>query len=116
LKNRSKNILKLCYQLACLLLVLLFFSISITQAFHSHKDKIRTEQSSNDNDEVSATDDCKICFYFNHRQVEQQPTAYPLPAILPIPEPISYNTKSFIGNYKFTLQGFTNKGPPLIIS
>jgi hypothetical protein len=96
-------------------MVLLFFSISVTQAFHSHKDKIRTEQSSNDNDEVTNADDCKICFYLNHKQVEYHSTDYPLLTVLPIPEPLSYNNKNSIGNYKFTLQGFTNKGPPSII-
>ena len=96
--------------------MMLFLSISVIQALHSHNRPVQTEQGTNDEDTVSASDQCQLCDYFTQKQGKQLFLSYAPVLILPIPEPIPYNTKIFIGNYKFTLQGFTNKGPPALIA
>ncbi|MET1056587.1 MAG: hypothetical protein ABWY16_14860 [Pedobacter sp.] len=116
MKKRHKNILHKCYQLGSLLLVLLFLSISVIQAIHTHKRSAQTEQSAVDDDIVFEKDQCKICDYFMHQQGKQEFYSFSYVLVAPLPDVISYHTHTFIGNYKFTLQGFTNKGPPRVAS
>ena len=97
-----------------LLMVLLFLSISVIQALHSHNRPVQTEQGASDDDTVSASDQCQLCDYFTQKQGKQLFHSYAPVLVLPIPEPVSFNTRIFVGNYKFTLQGFTNKGPPAL--
>ena len=101
-----------CYQLGSLMLVLLFLSIAIVQSFHRHDQIVKTEQSSSDDDTISDSDQCHLCDYFTHKQGKQLFLTYLPVIVLSLPEPVSYSTEIFLGNYKFTLQGFTNKGPP----
>jgi len=116
LKKQGRNILKKCHQLGALVLVLLFLSISVIQALHRHHRIVQTEQSSNDEDSITDSDQCKLCDYFTQKQDKQLYPSQELVLVIPLPEPISYKGETFIGNYKFTLQGFTNKGPPAIIA
>jgi len=97
-------------------MVLVFLSISVIQAMHSHNRLAQTEQGGNDDDSISASDQCQLCDYFTQKQSKQLFYSYAVVLVLPVPEPISFNTKIFIGNYKFTLQGFTNKGPPAMFA
>jgi hypothetical protein len=112
LKKQRKYIIQKCYQLGSLMLILLFLSITVVQAFHRHDRVVKTEQSSGDEDTVSSAEHCKLCAYLTHKQGKQLFFTYPPVIVLPLPQPISYSTAVFLGNYKFTLQGFTNKGPP----
>jgi len=116
LKTRElKNIINKCYQLGALLLVVLFLSITIVQALHSHKSCSPIEQSVNSSDEtVSNSNPCQLCDYLTHEQGKPLFIAYGSALVLSVPEPIVFHLHNFIGNYKFTLQGFTNKGPPAL--
>lgn len=96
------------------MMVMVFLSITIVQAFHIHDHVVKIEQSSSDEDTLSNADDCKICDYLMHKQGKQLFLSYPPVIVFLLPEPISYSTAVFISNYKFTLQGFTNKGPPTL--
>jgi hypothetical protein len=117
LKTRDKYILKNCFKLGSLLLVVLFLSISVIQALHYHKSNSQTEQSANNDDEkVSDSDQCQLCDYLTHKQGKELFIAYQAAIVLPVPNLITFHPHSFVGNYKFTLQGFTNKGPPTIFS
>ena len=73
---------------------------------------MQTEQSCNDKDSVSDTEDCKLCDYYSDQQGKQLFLHYPPVLIISLPATETLNTHVVIGNYKFTLQGFTNKGPP----
>ena len=114
LKQRYTNISFTCYRLGSLLLVMLFLSISVLQSLHSHNRVAQTEQSSADDDMVSNSDQCKICDYLLHKQDKQLFYSFATVVVPTIPDAIVYNDRSSIGNYKFTLQGFTNKGPPTV--
>ena len=109
-QGKIKTISKYC-QAVSFLLIILFLSISVVQILHSHKPVVETEQSDEENDGF-VTEKCKICDFFIHKHGKALHLAYPPIISAPLPEPLSYNTFYYIGNYKFTLQGFTNKGPP----
>jgi hypothetical protein len=114
LKKRNKNILRKFFQLGSLLLVTLFLSISAIPALHTHKSNVQSEQSSYSGDEkVSEANACQICDYLAHTQNKQLFIVYAEVLVLAVSLPISFQPHSFVGNYKFTLQGFTNKGPPV---
>jgi hypothetical protein len=114
LKTRNKNIRRKIAQLGSLLLVTLFLSISVIQALHNHKCSVQSDQSCDNSDEsVSQANSCQFCDYFAHIHNKQLFIAYAVVLVLAISLPISFLPHSFVGNYKFTLQGFTNKGPPI---
>lgn len=96
------------------LLVVVILGISIGQALHSHKSIIKTEQSGEE-DSGSLTEKCSICEFYLHKHGKELNLSYPPVYIAPVIEPAVLNSDCYIGNYKFTLQGFTNKGPPSII-
>jgi hypothetical protein len=114
LKKQYLHILQKSYQLGALMLVLLFLSINVVQAFHHHHKAVQTEASDNDQDQLSSSDQCQLCDYFMHKQGKDLFFAYPANIVYQLPEPLRYTTSLFVGNYKFTLQGFTNKGPPAV--
>lgn len=105
---------KYCQAISCLLIIL-FLSISVMQILHSHKAVIKTEQS-DEEDNGYLTEKCQICDFFIHKHGKALHLSYPPVISAPLPEPLSYITSSYIGNYKFTLQGFTNKGPPAFLA
>jgi hypothetical protein len=96
------------------MLVLLFLSVNVVQAFHHHQKAVQTESSDNDQDTVAASDQCQLCDYFMHKQGKELFFVYPLVYVIQLPEPLRHTSSVFVGNYKFTLQGFTNKGPPVL--
>ncbi|MEJ2883646.1 hypothetical protein [Pedobacter sp. GR22-6] len=101
--------------MTALLLIGMFVSLFAVQAFHSHYD----ETSSNagfEKEIVPVSEHCEICVFLAQLQHKDylMPNLEPmLIPSLPAPEHLS---GVFTGNYKFTLQGFTNKGPPSFIS
>ncbi|MEJ7560012.1 MAG: hypothetical protein WKF66_16990 [Pedobacter sp.] len=113
MKTWNKKIYVKLSQLGSLLLVTLFLSISVIQVLHSHKFNVQSEQSSNSSDEtVSEASPCPLCDYLTHNHSKELFIAYAAALVLPVSDPITFQPHSFVGNYKFTLQGFTNKGPP----
>jgi hypothetical protein len=67
----------------------------------------------NSDESVSQANPCQFCDYLAHIQGKQLFFVYAAVLVLAISLPISFQPHSFVGNYKFTLQGFTNKGPPI---
>ncbi|MGN7205219.1 hypothetical protein ACTHQF_13180 [Pedobacter sp. SAFR-022] len=116
MRRERKQILRRCYQAGAMLLVMLFLSISVAQIFHSHPKVAALEHThqheGNDQDQVAAADKCLICDYLAHQQSKEFYISHPLVLSVPLPDAITLNTNVFVGNYKFSLQGFTNKGPP----
>jgi hypothetical protein len=104
-----------CCQTVSFLLIIVFLGISAGQMLHSHKSILKTEQA-NEDDSGYIGEKCKICEFYVHKQGKVLNLSYPPVFTAPLPEPISYTTHYYIGNYKFTLQGFSNKGPPVLVS
>jgi len=115
LKTGNKNISKKCHQLGSLLLVILFLSISVIQALHSHKFIVQYEQSADSSNEtVFEANHCKICDYLIHKQNKYFFIVYAAVLVLAVSWPSSFPPHRLVDNYKFSLQGFTNKGPPVL--
>jgi len=118
MRRERTQILRIGYQAGAMLLVMLFLSISVAQIFHSHP-KVATlehlqQHDGNDQDQVASADKCLICDYLAHQQSKEFYISHPLVLSVPLPDAITLNTNVFVGNYKFSLQGFTNKGPPAL--
>lgn len=116
MQKERKHILRKCYQAGAMLLVMLFLSISVAQILHSHP-KVSATPHTHQHDldgghQLSAADKCLICDYLAHQQSKEFYISHPLVLNVPLPDAITLNTNVFVGNYKFSLQGFTNKGPP----
>ena len=115
LKIEKKHIQNKCTQVLSFLLVILFISMTVVQAFHVHDRSAKLEQSDT-GDLTYAVEKCKLCDFYLHKQSESFHVLYPPLLVAPLPTVITHHTCYYIGNYKFTLQGFTNKGPPQVLS
>lgn len=112
MQRERKNIYKPFQQVVSVLLLLLFLSIPVVQAFHHH-DKATPSETSDDQEGVSAAvSKCKICEYAAHSQGKEWQVSYPPVLDVPLPKAIVLGIKVYARIYKFTLQGFSNKGPP----
>jgi hypothetical protein len=114
LKIEKSHIQKKCCQVISFLMVILFISMTLVQSFHAHVSSVITEQSDVGNF-TYAIEKCKVCDFYLHKQTESIHSNYPPELATLLPTPISHNTHHYIGNYKFTLQGYTNKGPPQLL-
>lgn len=96
-----------------LALALVFFFITAVQAFHNH-----TFQPANDDADgqeyVFASEKCSVCDYVIHKQTDHAQHSYPPVLVAPVTKPVTLLSRYYAGIYKFTLQGFTNKGPPAV--
>jgi len=98
-----------------MLLVMLFLAVSILQLAHTHK-LFASEKENITSDSASVSEKCDICDFIIHKQ-SKHISEYFYPGIIVLsPVEITYNCNSCICNYEFTLQGFTNKGPPALQS
>ena len=98
-----------------MLLVMLFLSTSILQLAHNHR-SLASEKEISTSDSVSALEKCEICDFIIQKQSKHLPAYFSPYMIVLSPVEITYNCNSCICNYEFTLQGFTNKGPPTLHS
>jgi hypothetical protein len=94
--------------------VMLFVGTSIFQVFHHHEHLAHHKHYSQTSIQKWVKS-CEVCHYLAHHH------ALPLNAdyfqlVLPVKPASAFPGRYYIGFYKFTLQGFTNKGPPRINS
>ena len=115
MKRERNRLVQKCYHVGSILLVTLFMSISVIQAFHSHSKVVHVEQCS-DHEQLAALDHCLVCDYLVHKQGKEFYLPHPPVALKLAVQTISSRPNVFVGNYKFTLQGFTNKGPPAVLA
>ncbi|WP_316814094.1 hypothetical protein [Pedobacter heparinus] len=94
-------------------LILLFLFISAAQVLHTHLDSENYhDKPYGDREQLQLIDKCSVCDYYHHTQGKQIFSHYPPILLSAHPKVITINTLVFTGNYKFELQGYTNKGPP----
>lgn len=93
-------------------LVLLFLSIALLQLVHIHPAPLISKKDSTDRDLLSEIKKCEICDFIIHKRSKHIPINIFQNVIVLSPITITYNCNACICNYDFTLQGFTNKGPP----
>mgnify|MGYP006198611905 CR=1 FL=1 len=115
-KEQNHIALKLKQLSACLLL-LLFLAMPTLQLFHFH-DQATELSSQTDVKTVvdKLSEQCKLCDFLAHKQLKEFHITNPVELATPIVQ-TAKTGKNFIAiNYAFTLNGFTNKGPPTTIS
>ena len=99
------------------LLALVFLLIAAAPLFHHHGHKpVCQHVSCNNSEKIQLTDKCAVCDYYHHTQGQQIHLAWSQSLPVINPEVIAPDTWVYQGKYKFTLPGFTNKGPPRCFS
>ncbi|UYQ91191.1 hypothetical protein MKQ68_13935 [Chitinophaga horti] len=102
--RKTINNRKLYSMVGALLLLALLFSSNIIQVLHTHHPETTTV--------ADADEDCEVCAYCNNHAGKELLLTHPPILDTPLPAAIVLNGKTYARIYKFTLQGFSNKGPP----
>jgi hypothetical protein len=100
------------HRLVSMLLVTLFLSISLLQLVHAHAPFVSKEDIGSKN-LLSAVEKCEICDFTIHKQSKYIPIDSFQNVIIVWENEVNDNCEAYISNYEFSLQGYTNKGPPL---
>ncbi len=95
-------------------LVMIFVGTSLFQIFHHHKHHA-DHKHSNETSVQKWVKSCEVCDYLAHLHAVPILTAHHFELVPPVKSTAAFAGRYYIGFYKFTLQGFTNKGPPLSI-
>lgn len=96
-----------------LVLAFVFIAITAVQAFHKHNNT-SAKDDSEDTEYVYANEKCSVCDYVVHKQSNYAHMYHPPVLMAPVTKAVTLLSKCYAGVYKFTLQGFTNKGPPAV--
>lgn len=102
-----QEVLRKCISLS---LVLLLLFISAFQSLHAHPHEKHTKHT--EKTYSAAVEQCKVCEFYDHVQGKVLRPDFQASLEAPCTLPVVHQSGYFIGSYKFTLQGFTNKGPP----
>ena len=114
--KRNKGILFIqLSRITSFLLVILFLSTILIQSLHNHTSSFNAS-SSQDKQYTSLAEKCKICDDYHHKQEKEAVLIHQTTLIVAIPDSVDLGARVLGGIYKFTLQGFTNKGPPAILA
>lgn len=108
--NREVNIWFRISQLVSLAMVVLIFSISIVQTFHAHQDDHHSIKTGTEYTQV--IEKCQICDFLSHQQKNEYLTSCQEILQLPFSFSVDENIGQSENFYKFSIPGFTNKGPP----
>ncbi|WP_295121192.1 hypothetical protein [uncultured Chitinophaga sp.] len=111
--KRAETIHTIFRRAGSLLLLVLLFSGTVIQASHFHHQVDVTEQCPGD-DVMNNVDDCFVCDHYTQQAGKELFYAHPPVLDVPLPEPVQQNGRTYARIYKFTLQGFSNKGPPAL--
>ena len=114
MKGRKIKPIVLWQKILSLSLTLVLISITAIQASHDHPNSISVHPGG-DHSFVSAIEKCAICGYLANHQGKKAYLSHSS-ALAPLAKPVTLVFIAYAGTYKFTLQGFINKGPPAAVS
>lgn len=98
-----------------LLLILLFLFVAAVPLFHHHEHAHGNEHINTSSEEsIQLSDKCAVCDYCHHIEGQQILLYHPQLQIVLNTDAITLDNRVLVSNYKFTLQGFSNKGPPAL--
>ncbi|SOD13293.1 hypothetical protein [Pedobacter xixiisoli] len=98
------------------LLAILFLAIPLIQTLHSHHAGEDFVNTTTEKSISSAAEKCLICDYTAEIKGKQILMAHPPTINIPTNVCATLNTFVYTRIYKFTLQNFSNKGPPSLLS
>lgn len=103
-------------QFAAFLLTILFLAIPLVQTLHSHHASNLFSKNNTEKSFTDASEKCLICEYTAEIKGKQILMSYP--PVLDVPTQVCAQLNSFVYTriYKFTLQNFSNKGPPSLLA
>lgn len=101
---------------ASALLAILFLAIPFIQTLHSHHSSEEFVNTTTEKSISSAAEKCLICDYTAEIKGKQILMDYPPTISIPTNVCVTLNTFVYTRIYKFTLQNFSNKGPPSLLS
>jgi hypothetical protein len=116
MKRRNTYRTEATKKFAAFLLMVLFLSIPLVQTLHSHHTEDIFSKTSTEKSISSAAEKCLICDYTAEIKGKQILMAHPPIINIPTNVCATLNTFVYTRIYKFTLQNFSNKGPPCLIS
>jgi hypothetical protein len=93
-------------------MALLLLNVTIIQALHHHVTPTEVNDPADSEEYVYGTNTCAVCDYLSQHALQE----YHLPALdhitVPATKPVILLSRYDVRLYLFSLQGFTNKGPP----
>lgn len=95
------------------MLVFVFIAITAVQVLHKHQNA-RIDQDDADTEYAYSPEKCSVCDYIVQKQSHHAHWSCPSIITVPVTKAVTLLTRCYAGVYKFTLQGFTNKGPPTL--
>lgn len=116
MQTRKTHISKVAKQFAGALLAILFLAIPLVQTFHLHDTEDVFSKTDAEQSVASTPEKCLICDYTAEIKGKQILMDYPPVIDIPTSVCIIINTFVYTRIYKFTLQNFSNKGPPSLLS
>ena len=116
MKRGNTYQLKAAKKFAGALLAILFLTIPFVQTLHSHHASEDFVKTTTEKSISSAAEKCLICEYTAEIKGKQILMAHP--PVINIPSDVCAELNTFVYTriYKFTLQNFSNKGPPSLLS
>lgn len=112
---KRKYISKLAIKFCAVLVAAIFLAIPLAQSFHKHPVQKTFTKSVADKSIAQAVEKCAICDYTAEIKGKQILLSHPTIVDVPTTTISILNTFVYTRIYKFTLQNFTNKGPPYLL-
>ncbi len=97
-------------------LIILFVGTSFLQIFHHHHQDSPGQEHHHQTSIQKLVKSCAVCDYLAHHHSVPILNVHHFEFTLPVKSAAAFAGRYYIGCYKFTLQGFTNKGPPVLNS
>jgi hypothetical protein len=97
---------------ATMLMLMIFLFVSVFQIFHHHEKLLKLDNKH----EISVqklVKSCEVCHYIHNHHAVSLLTDHHYTVLKPVALASVLGGRYYIGSYKFTLQGFSNKGPPV---
>ncbi len=104
---------KIFSKIISIMLVFVFTVITAVQGLHKHQTSC-IDNDDADTEYVYSSEKCSICDYLIQKQSQHAHLSYAPVITAPVTKAVTLLSRSYAGVYKFTLQGFTNKGPPAV--
>ena len=96
-------------------MLLLFLAMPSLQLFHFHNETISLSTKIDQKTIIDkGSEQCKLCDFIAHKHVKEFQLPQANSFVVVMVKPVKQYGNYIAINYTFTLNGFTNKGPPML--